>query len=184
MLYGNYMGGDVRHIYGSHADKPTSHEVSRWGSKETQHANFEQVADILDAYPKVKTLLDVGSGLGDIRPFLNDEIRYTGIDITPEVVRRANDPDIFEGDIVEHDFNDETYDAVVALGSFNMGVPHEQVLQALNKMVELANEVAIVTISYIHPNELDELPEGWKVITNPQAFSGGYGDNYVLIYEK
>lgn len=184
MIYGNYMRGDVKSMYRNYAHEEKSHLASRWGSKETQEANFTQVASVMKNYKGIKTVLDVGCGLGDIRPFLPSDIRYTGIDITPEIVHRANDPDIHEADITEYN-PDTQYDAVIALGTFNMGVPYEKVKEALTRMHELSDIVTIVSISYTSPEDLKDLEsDGWSIITNPTAFNDGYGDKHIVIKSK
>lgn len=187
MLYGNYMEGNVKDMFKITSKAEKSHQVSRWGSEETQVANFNAVINVLKQY-QIKDILDVGCGLGDIQKHIaeqiHEDIDYFGIDITPEVVERANCTNIAEADILDYHGNNQC-DAVIALGTFNMGVPWQTVHEALNRMFNYSSVVTVVTISYVHQHELEQLQnEGWTVITHPYAFSAGYGDKHILIKAK
>jgi SAM-dependent methyltransferase len=155
---------------------------SRWSTKENQENGFYQIASLLTEFPDIHSVLDVGCGDGRIQQFLPEQITdYTGIDITPEIVSVANKPYILHADI-KNFFPARTYDAVFAIGSFNIAVPTEDVVAALTRMHEISNIVTICNISYLSeedPALFEQL--GFKVIKHPYSFCLGYADQYTLI---
>jgi len=70
-----------------------NHKTVGWGSDVDQILRFEVLCRGLEL--QGKSVLDVGCGLGDLVPFLEDKIgkefTYTGIDIAPKLVQSAND---------------------------------------------------------------------------------------------
>jgi len=73
--------------YGHH------HKTVGWGSDADQLLRFEVLCRGLDLHGK--SILDVGCGLGDMVPFLEEktggDFAYTGIDIAPALVQSAHD---------------------------------------------------------------------------------------------
>lgn len=62
-----------------------------WGSRKSQEKRFEILSEIADL--RVRSVLDVGCGLGDFYGWLSStyrNIRYTGIDITPSMIEIAS----------------------------------------------------------------------------------------------
>ncbi len=189
MLYENYCSAKhVSDLYKHSADRIESWNRSNWSTKENQENGFNQIASILTDFPDVHSVLDVGCGDGRIIDFLDsDQITdYTGIDVTPEIVTFANKPYILHADIKSFQPN-RTYDAVFAIGSFNLGVPFRDVLAALEAMHNLSTIVTICNISYLeigyHGKDERQMlrDEGYTVIEHPQSFSNGYADKYTII---
>jgi len=95
-----------------------------WGSKASQQLRFKILAEI--GFNVGDTVLDVGCGLGDLWQWLDENqqtVSYTGVDITPEMVKRASKrfPDInfIESSISENHFQKyDEFDFVVASGIF------------------------------------------------------------------
>jgi len=62
-----------------------------WGNAETQRLRFDLLFKELD--PTDRAILDVGCGLGDLIPYLNNTIgdgfRYVGIDTSEKVIKDA-----------------------------------------------------------------------------------------------
>jgi SAM-dependent methyltransferase len=70
-----------------HGTSPASLE---WNSRESQQRRFAALADV--GLADGDSLLDVGCGIGDLVAWLEAEgvsVRYTGVDITPAMVERA-----------------------------------------------------------------------------------------------
>lgn len=178
--------------YVSCANRTESWHRSHWNSQENQENGFHQIISILTELPDVHSVLDVGCGDGRITEFFDPEqiTDYTGIDITPEIVTVANKPYILHADIKTFQPN-RTYDAVFAIGSFNMYVPFRDVLAALEAMHNLSNIVTICNISYLETGNYGSLKrkderqmlrdEGYTVIEHPLMFSNGFGDKYTII---
>lgn len=62
----------------------------KWCSEKAARQRYEQIVADIDFYKK--SILDVGSGFGDIVPYIADKadiFSYTGIDIVPEFVREV-----------------------------------------------------------------------------------------------
>lgn len=69
---------------------PDHPKAVRWLNLHNQLARFEALCKIGDL--NAKTVLDVGSGLGDLYDFLAhnfQDVNYFGIDLVPEMVKRA-----------------------------------------------------------------------------------------------
>ncbi len=61
-----------------------------WGSRESQGKRFQVLGEV--AHLNDRSVLDVGCGQGDLYAWLekhHKRVRYTGIDITPEMVETA-----------------------------------------------------------------------------------------------
>ena len=96
-------------------------------SAEGQRFRFEKLAEVGDLTGA--TVLDVGCNLGDLFPFLAqrfDRLRYTGIDIVPELIERARSahPETaFECRDLLLDPYGERFDYVFISGTFNNNIP-------------------------------------------------------------
>lgn len=67
-----------------------NYEVLGWEDKDSQIKRFQVFLDSVEL--EGKSILDVGCGLGDLLSFLKEKnvtVRYTGVDILPEMVRSA-----------------------------------------------------------------------------------------------
>jgi SAM-dependent methyltransferase len=126
-------------LVGAHGN---SHRSCDWGSSGSQEVRFDVLTAVADL--SGCSILDVGCGLGDLARFLNERCafdpppRYTGIDISTEMVRHARnrDPtlDIRQANIVDGDLG--SFDVVVASGIFGFLPPDrfdlmEQVVRAM-----------------------------------------------------
>jgi SAM-dependent methyltransferase len=103
-----------------------SHEAVQWSSRETQERRFDVLCDVIGPEDSV---IDLGSGLGDLLGYLRREKgfegRYVGLDVVPgfvEHARRAYAADS-RASFAELDMMREPlpagYDIVVASGIFN-----------------------------------------------------------------
>ena len=109
-----------------------------WVSEETQRVRFQALEDV--GPWEGKSVADIGCGLGDFFGFLVDRghaVRYTGYDITPEMVDAARtrypDPAArFEVRDILDDALSPPFDYVVASGTFNIRTEgHEDFLRRM-----------------------------------------------------
>ena len=121
-----------------------------WGNRADQELRFDVLFRGLE--PKGKTILDVGCGLGDLIPFLQErtggDFRYIGIDIAERLVEDARelyggeDRLFFHGDIFQTDL--PRVDIAVLSGALSLRVKNISVYakQTLEQMYALSKEAA------------------------------------------
>ena len=103
-----------------------NYRVLDWASQKSQFARFSVLAEQLDLTGR--TLLDVGSGLGDLWTYLRGcgiDVRYTGVDLVEKMVDRARElhPDVtfVAADIFgDCPFRAGSFDVVYCSGMFNL----------------------------------------------------------------
>lgn len=117
-----------------------------WASRADQTLRFETLFRDLD--PADCRVLDVGSGLGDLVPYLDavtgGRFRYTGIDVAPGLVERAavrhSGPNVefHVGELA--DVADSEFDLVVCSGAltFETGDNDARALETLSEMFKMA----------------------------------------------
>lgn len=133
------------------------HRVLDWASHDSQFARFEALINILKTTNgefNNKTLLDVGSGLGHLAKYIDDnniKMSYVGIDLIPEMVERAKktpfhniNPKFFAGDIFKNldILNGMSFDYVYTSGIFNLNLGNNKKFfkSALKLFLNIANE--------------------------------------------
>jgi SAM-dependent methyltransferase len=95
-----------------------------WYSRHTQYQRFAVLAEVGELAHR--SLLDVGSGLGDFYHYLHIQgipVDYTGYDLLPEMVTRAQTqyPGVrFEVRDVLQGLGEERFDYIVSSGAFNV----------------------------------------------------------------
>lgn len=121
-----------------------------WGSEQSQRLRFEVLFRGLD--PKGKTILDVGCGLGDLIPFLEQQtggdFNYVGIDIAEKLIGDARSTyghdrrEFHAGDIFS--VNVPQVDIAVLSGALSFKVPgvEEYAHETMKRMFELSREAA------------------------------------------
>jgi SAM-dependent methyltransferase len=121
-----------------------------WGSRADQLMRFEVLLRNLDL--RGKSFLDVGCGLGDLVPFLNDrtngDFQYIGIDVAETLVEDAKylhtyrGCDFLHGDIFSIDV--PKVDIAVLSGALSLRTPGitEYAQQTLERMYLLSREAA------------------------------------------
>jgi SAM-dependent methyltransferase len=122
---------------------PSSAQSLDWTSQYTQTVRFAVLEKIAEL--EGKSILDVGSGLGDLLPFLRrtgKNFKYLGIDIMPEFVSMAKQKygeNLFELTEVENINN--KFDFVFASGSLTYNVENYKnfYFSMIKKMFSLAN---------------------------------------------
>lgn len=113
----NRIREHYRSLLAKHGD---SAEAAQYSSRESQERRFRQLVRIGDL--RDMRLLDFGSGSGHLATYLNAqgiEVRYTGVDIVPELleVGRAKHPAHRFGQLA--DFAGERFDYVLVSGVYN-----------------------------------------------------------------
>jgi len=118
-------------------------EALSWSNQNAQQIRFQVLAQVGDL--RGKSILDVGSGLGDLYPFLEKtvgEFNYLGVDLVPDLVvaSRVKYPQArFENqDIL--DFNEGKFDYVLSSGAMSFKVTQhlEKYFAMIEKMFSLA----------------------------------------------
>ncbi|HEX8923230.1 MAG TPA: methyltransferase [Patescibacteria group bacterium] len=162
--------GDQLAVYG-----PDSPGALAWTSKDTQFTRFSiltQVGNLQD-----HSLLDVGSGLGDLYGFLlenNINNVYTGIELSPDHYRHSLQKypgiNVIHADFIDYSFK-QIFDYVLCSGTFNALYPdHRRYLQtAVKKMFSLAR-------TGIAFNLLNNAKEPSNIDKDPQDIELAYVD--------
>lgn len=121
-----------------------------WGSAEDQKLRFEML--FRNLYPKGKTILDVGCGLGDLVPYLseitNRDFKYIGIDIAENLIKDARKTYkgknilFYVGDIFSVQVPHVDYAVLSGALSFKQEGIEVYAINTMKRMFELSNEVA------------------------------------------
>ncbi len=121
---------------------PGSAKALQWKNENSQHVRFVALSQIADL--SGKSVLDVGCGVGDLYPYLQDHftgIEYCGVDMVPGMIMAAEKkyPDVrfIHIDVLEFT---EQYDYVLASGAltFNMQSGKEFYFEIITHMYSLA----------------------------------------------
>lgn len=109
-----------------------------WTNQEIQELRFHALMGILSDFPSTLgedaswSMLDVGCGFADLKRYLAQHELYpdyTGIDLSPDMVRGAcaQSPDIkvYEGELSDFDYDNESFDFVMLSGALNEVVETE-----------------------------------------------------------
>jgi trans-aconitate methyltransferase len=120
-----------------------SAKALNWAGEESQLIRFQALTGVGD-FDK-KSILDVGSGLGDLYRFLNLSYRdfdYLGIDAVPELVEKAKIKYPEAKFLVFDIFNFESgsFDYVLSSGALSFKVPNhkEKYFEMIKKMFSLS----------------------------------------------
>jgi ubiquinone/menaquinone biosynthesis C-methylase UbiE len=121
-----------------------------WDNEDSQHLRFEVLFRGLN--PKGKTILDVGCGLGDLIPYLeqrtNGDFKYIGIDIAEKLINNAvstyggEGREFYVGDIFS--LNVPDVDISILSGALSFKTPgiEEFACETMRIMFELSREAA------------------------------------------
>jgi SAM-dependent methyltransferase len=101
-----------------------------WSSREVQEIRFRMLCDIgIEAGDSV---LDVGCGFADLKSWIERwrcPVRYTGIDLSPDILavasREQPDARLICGDIFDLEAEPESYDWVLLSGALNEALMDE-----------------------------------------------------------
>jgi len=145
-------------------------EILSWSSREAQTARFHVLLDLIRenfAEGLCPTLLDVGCGLAELASFLQKAqcpVRYTGIDLTEEVLeegfRRYPGLDLRQLDIFAEPcpFPAQSFDVVFASGIFNMELGNNEAfaVSGMQRLATLAKHLAVA--NFLHQRSILQHP--------------------------
>tara|TARA_Y100000768_G_scaffold333690_1_gene273905 strand:- start:37927 stop:38535 length:609 start_codon:yes stop_codon:yes gene_type:complete len=146
----NKTKNDYKDLFHKNSD---SYLSLNWGSEESQILRFEILYQFADL--KNKTILDVGSGLGDFYRWLQQNnkknINYIGIDIVPEFVELAKkkygDEKFICGDFLSKKlFTPNQYDYVFSSGIF--ATYNDDSTKVYQKFIERMFEISKYGIAF------------------------------------
>ena len=142
-------------------------DIVNWASKGSQVKRFRVLADAGDL--QGASLLDVGSGLGDLYGFLKAEkigADYTGVDISEPMVAQARqhypDGNFLCADLFHPDkpqpFANESFDVVFCSGTFNLNIGNNEkfLAIALPRLLELTRRNMVVNLLHSRRPIYDE----------------------------
>ena len=173
---------------------------SLWGGTQSQQIRFKILSEMGDF--EDKSILDVGCGFGDFYTFLKEQNvrlkKYTGIDITPEMVAtaRLRLPEVtFQvRDILDNELN-EKFDYVVASGIFGIETPNWKAIteEKIRKMYQLCEiGVGVNLLSFFtlgektadshYANPLDILDFIFRNLTTRLVLRHDYRPNDFTVY--
>lgn len=142
------------------------YEILSWSSREAQFQRFQVLLDIMRSYfsgGACPTLLDVGCGLAELAPFLENadfSVSYVGVDLTEEVIGEAAQRhpgldlrllDVFADPCP---FPEQAFDVVFASGIFNMELGNNQdfAVSGMQRLASLAKHLAVA--NFLHRRSL------------------------------
>jgi len=143
-----------------------NYDILDWASAASQRERFDVLAREIDLAGK--SLLDVGSGLGDLWAYLKDHrlgVDYTGVDILDEMVRVAErmhpDATFIRGDIFgddAHPLSEKRFDVVFCSGALNLdlGNNREFLPIAAARLLDLAREAAVFNLLRVRRGWADQ----------------------------
>lgn len=118
-----------------------------WVDERSQQERFKVLATIADLSDQV--IMDVGCGLGDLKPFLDKQFQrfvYLGIDLVPEYIQAAKQRFEHEKDtsFINADFTTDglpEVDYVLASGSFSYQTDNEMLIYlVIEKLYDCARK--------------------------------------------
>ena len=165
-------------IHNHYAPRVNSNEpgwkILDWASEDAQRKRFEALIRFLErstgisacghhdqptgrnACAPFENFLDVGCGTADLLPFLQRHfplVRYTGVDLLPEIVaeakRRHPGAEVAAANVFEDKiFAPRSFDVVFCSGVFNLELGNNEAFlaRALPVLWELANHALVVNL--------------------------------------
>ena len=134
-----------------------NYDILDWASAESQQARFAVLGREVDLAGR--SLLDVGSGLGDLWAFIKDhhiDVDYTGVDILEEMVGAAErmhpDATFVQADIFADDpFGDKRFDVVFCSGVLNLNLGNNRrfLPVAVARLLHFAREAAVFNLLHV-----------------------------------
>jgi len=115
----------------------------RWKNKNSTYYNTLWIKNLLDIKFKFNSVLDYGCGTGSLYPFLKQKFngaKYTGIDISPDMLKVAKEsyPDgkFIEADGENLPFKNKTFDLVIVRGALHHLPNPEKGLKEISRVLK------------------------------------------------
>ncbi len=137
-------------------DGVPDYQILGWENRQAHLSRFQTLMKTVDL--SGKTLLDIGCGLGTLYDYIAENkinVKYTGVDILEEMIRRARERhkgiefsciDIFD----EKAVFDREFDVVFASGIFNLNLGNNKrfIERALDRFFSVADQ--IIAFNLLH----------------------------------
>ncbi len=175
------MNMEYAEYYLNNLSKFSDYRALGWETHEAQIKRFEVLLKNVNL--KNKSLLDIGCGLGDLYGFIksfNLPVSYLGVDIMPEMIKKAKEKhqgavfineDILNPKKTEKIFPEKSFDVVYSSGTFNLKTATSEALlrEAMIVFKELASEKIVFnllstcsenkedTYCYYDPKKIDNM---------------------------
>ncbi len=138
---------DLNNVAGS-----PDYYILGWESEEAQKLRFDQLIGNMDL--NNRTILDVGCGTGNLLEYISikfTNFRYTGIDVLPHMIERAEQKKL-NGKFVCMDlfknnpYSNKSFDVIFSSGIFNLNLGNNE--EFLLDAVEIFQSLARETVSF------------------------------------
>lgn len=138
---------DLNNVSGS-----PDYYILGWESEEAQKLRFDQLIGNMDL--NNRTILDVGCGTGNLLEYISikfTNFRYTGIDVLPHMIERAEQKKL-NGKFVCMDlfknnpYSNKSFDVIFSSGIFNLNLGNNE--EFLLDAVEIFQSLARETVSF------------------------------------
>jgi SAM-dependent methyltransferase len=133
------------------------HEISGYGSRESQTIRFEVVTEIGDL--RNKSVCDVGCGIGKLADYLEEKnlkVKYTGYDISEKIIEKAHElhPNHnFEVRNILENMPNQTFDYVFSVGlNFKIKDNVQFMKELIKRMFKMAKIGVAVSVLSCHIN--------------------------------
>lgn len=174
-------------------------KILGWRDEASQHARFDVIANQADF--NGKSVLDLGCGYGDLKPFLDERYHlanYTGIDQHKAFIASAKLRDLANARFIHADFARAklaAHDIIVACGSLNYASSQPDYLfTILQGMHQLARETVIVNLLDKAQFPSDKLLRGYhpqqvlsfckKLCPTSSLITGYANDDFTIVMNK
>ena len=170
-------------------------DIVNWASAGSQIKRFHTLAQAVNL--EGASLLDVGSGLGDLYGFLTAEAieaDYTGVDISEPMVAEARkrhpNGKFFCADLFNLDqpqtFEHEAFDVVFCSGTFNLNIGNNEkfIAAALPRLLQLTRRHLVVNLLHSRERLFDDSyfsydPTAVEALLNPLPCDVRIIDDYL-----
>jgi len=134
---------------------------------------WQEIKDLLSGIPSQCSVLDIGCGTGRIRQVLPDNLDYTGLDNSPELLevakRRYPNNKFIQADARELPFPDKSFDAVLVIATVHHFLKKEERLAVLKEARRVLKNGGRLYLSVWNLNRLKFWRQwrGWRKVIIP-----------------
>ena len=178
--------------YKAYKNHGVSAKGLKWSSKERQYLRFEVLIDFLKKDLKDSSLLDIGSGYGDLINYLQENSiypnKYLGIDCEDFILdiakKRFPNSNFLKLNFLEDEL--PKFDYVVLSGALNI-LPKEEFLLGIEKCFEASKKGFVfnfLTKSFVHGLSSFDIYMYCQTLSGDLEIKNDYLDNDFTIYMK